>query len=109
AARWGPGHGDGIDGEVLVQRSAMQGDGRMRPVARWLWIHVGVPDRACLRRRTGPADLRRYERDHEGGDHPLDGSRRSEVREFNSRRAGCGYALVPDAVLCPAPDGGFDG
>ena len=53
--------GHGLDGQVLVHRLAVQGDGRMRAIARRLWLHVGIPDHPCLGRCARPAHLRRHQ------------------------------------------------
>ena len=34
--------------------------------ARWMGIHVGIPDFSHVRQRTCTADLRRIQRNHEG-------------------------------------------
>lgn len=52
--------------QVLDDGPAMQGARRMRAVARRLRLHVGISGGAGLGRCPGAADLRRYQRDHEG-------------------------------------------
>src|SRR5690606_35494947 len=52
----------------------------MRPAARWLRVHVEVPDRPGLCGCAGAADLRWHQRDHEGGHHPVDWPGRTQVR-----------------------------
>ena len=55
-------------GQVLDHRPAVRADRRVPAVPRRLRLHVGIPDRAPLRRRARAEDLRRHQRDHEGTD-----------------------------------------
>ena len=54
--------------KYLHHRPAVRADRRVPAVLRRLRLHVGIPDRAALRRRAGAEDLRRHQRDHEGTD-----------------------------------------
>ena len=53
-----------------THRPAVRGRRRVPAVLRRLRLHVGIPDRAPLRRRARAEDLRRHQRDHEGTDRP---------------------------------------
>ncbi|CAK7283657.1 hypothetical protein SGPA1_21632 [Streptomyces misionensis JCM 4497] len=53
-------------GQVVVHRAPGQGHGRLRPAARRVRLHAGVPDRPCLAGQPGEPDLRGHDRDHEG-------------------------------------------
>jgi alkylation response protein AidB-like acyl-CoA dehydrogenase len=53
-------HGNCLDGEVLGQRPPVQGDRRVRSAARWLRLHVGVPDGRRVRRCASAAHLWRH-------------------------------------------------
>ncbi len=84
-----------LDGEVLDHRPAVQGDRRLPAAARRLWLHVGIPDRARLRRRPRATHLRRHQRNHER-DHLEDALTMTE-------------AYIYDAVRTPRGKGRKDG
>ena len=78
------------DGQVLDHRPAVRGDRRVPAVLRRLRLHVGIPDRAPLRRRARAEDLRRHQRDHEGTD-------RTDALSNTSSRAQRGTFRWPEA------------
>lgn len=91
--------------QVLDDGPAMQGARRMRAVARRLRLHVGISGGAGLGRCPGTADLRRYQRDHEG-DHRAGPVRRSwppggandRIARLSAEPAGTARPLEPQGA-----------
>jgi hypothetical protein len=57
--------------QIVAHRSAMGSDGRLPPAPRRGGLYERISDRAGVARRARDADLRGYERDHEGADRAL--------------------------------------
>ncbi len=72
------------DGQVLTPPTCSASSiDQCLQLLRRLWLHVGIPDRAPLRRRARPEDLRRHQRDHERADRP----HRSDGSDCHPERA----------------------
>ena len=59
-------HGDRVDGQVVDYRHAAKSPGRVRAVARRLWLHGRVSGLPHVCRQPCAAHLRWDQRDHEG-------------------------------------------
>ncbi len=64
-------YGYGVHGEVLDHRHAAGSARRVRSIARRLRLHERIPRLPHVRRFARAADLRGYQRNHEGADFPL--------------------------------------